>query len=296
MKYLKLAPLVVFTLCLVCASVAISVINWASMPSERTGELVAGAIAFGVEGAKLFLVPFAVIAWRTARVQSILAWAMGSVMTVISVGGIVIWMDGNLSFNAGRMEAQSVKTTLSTGENQQALARKQTLLAIAKDFTDKGYLTKAKATLAQADAIVVPEVQVRETKRTIGLVIPFKLSESGRWLLLASIACTIDLGALLLVTILMTSLRSVKVEPVVILPKEPDVVAIEPPELEKDEQEVYDAILDGKHCDDEGVINGAKRIGLQHGVGSIKVSKVVALLKDQGHVEFNGTRYQLRAA
>ena len=78
---------------LVLASVGISVLNWSSLPTGLWPSIVAGAIAFGLEGAKLVLIPFGFVMWKGHRAQAISALMMGALITGISVGGIVIWLD-----------------------------------------------------------------------------------------------------------------------------------------------------------------------------------------------------------
>lgn len=307
MKYLRLVPLATFTLFLVVASVAISVLNWASMPATGIGTLVAASIALGVEGAKLYLVPFCVANWSRLRAQAIAAGTMGAVMTVLSVGGIVVWMDNNLAFNSEQDQAQRFNIELATGENLQALARKEALLTIAKDFTDLGRLTRAQKVIEQADAIHVKAVQAVtvEGHEKIGLVIPFNLSESARWTLLTAIACTIDIGALLLITILMGSLS---VERPTTKPQRA-VVDVEPepefkPEVKCEEEdlserhlEIFNAIIGGSCVHKNGLVWGAKAIGMKHKIRGSEVSKVTSYMKERGLVVLNkSNRYELRVA
>lgn len=295
MKYLRIIPLISFTACLVCASLAISIQNWASMPSTASGALVASAIAFGVEGAKLFLIPFAVVVWRTSRVQSVLAITMGSVMTIISIGGITIWMDSNLSINSSNALALASAQTTASDQRQQALDSRATLLQTAEDLRAKGYLTKATLVIAQAQTIDIPEV-VASPQEAQGFTLPFQLSESAHWVLLTAIACSIDLGGLLLVTILMGMLRvPARVDDVAAQLTDSDSQVV-PFELGERHQDIYNAILEGKHSDDKGRVEGAKRIGKQYKISSDDVSNVVKMLKEQGHVNLVSNRYHLRAA
>lgn len=176
----------IITAILVVASVGISVLNWGSMPSSIEGQYVAYAIALGVEGAKLFLVPYSRSVWSK---DTLIAWSslvMGLVMTVISVGGIVIWLDNNLTFNAhARADVAQVDAIRD--------ARIKAALVLVN-------WEKASDAVRVLDKVDVAKVRQDEDEPS-GLVLPFDLSDGQRWGLLTSVAVTIDLGGLLLIVI-----------------------------------------------------------------------------------------------
>lgn len=176
----------IITAILVVASVGISVLNWGSMPSSIEGQYVAYAIALGVEGAKLFLVPYSRSVWSK---DTLIAWSslvMGLVMTVISVGGIVIWLDNNLTFNAhARADVAQVDAIRD--------ARIKAALVLVN-------WEKASDAVRVLDKVDVAKVK-QDVAKPSGLVLPFNLSDGQRWGLLTGVAVTIDLGGLLLIVI-----------------------------------------------------------------------------------------------
>lgn len=185
------AALATFAAFLVIASVGISVLNWASMPSGAWATVVAGAIAFGLEGAKLVLVPFGFVQWRDGyRAQAVSALIMGTLITAISVGGIVIWLDNNLAINAG---AKATAAKVDAIQNAR--------INIAVELVKFEKLSKADSILDKAEASLARDRSVA-TESEPGLTIPFDLDASGRWELLLGIALSIDLGALMLITFL----------------------------------------------------------------------------------------------